>query len=96
MVLAALACNAALLVLTAFVGEARDVLYVLVFAVPPLPLLALGKHPPWFRAGAGLLGAAYIAWNALTFFIGGVLLAPSGLLLLAAALCPAPGHDGAG
>ena len=90
LVLATITFNAVLLALAAAGGESRDVLYVLLLGAPPLLLLALRDRPRPFRAFAGLLGLVYVAWSAATFFIGGVLFAPAGVLLLCAAFCPSP------
>jgi hypothetical protein len=90
LVVAALIFNAALLALAVAGGEPRDVLYVLVFGAPPAILLALQARPRSFRLLAGLLGLVYVMSSVVAFFVGGVLFALTGLLLLCAALCPSP------
>ena len=86
---------AAIPVLVAVEEDAPVALVLLLVAVPPLVLAVWPPPAPLFRALTGSAGLALLAVAVLSFFFGGLALAPSAVLLLVAAVSPsvdAPGR----
>jgi hypothetical protein len=88
LVVGALACNALLGFLWTVNGGAQGAVMTAVMVVPIAVVLGLGPRRYAFRLLAGTLGVLHAALVVLTIFFGGMVLVPTTLCLLCAALLP--------